>query len=167
MTMTLQQFRYFLTLSEEQNFTRAAERCGIKQPTLTRAIKELEAEFGGPLFVRGWKATRLSGLGMVVRPHIADIDRSAATARRKAADFLAAPPALATTPQEKSMRKITYAASIAATILLIAGATVHFLQPLGASPAAPAAAVVDVYALESKIDVDALPRYDIPAEAEE
>jgi len=42
--------KYFLTLCEELNFTRAAERCNVAQPALTRAIKLLEEEFGGLLF---------------------------------------------------------------------------------------------------------------------
>ena len=168
MTMTIQQLRYFLTLCEERNFTRAAERCGIRQPTLTLAIKALEAEFGGQLFIRGWKATgtRLSGLGMVVKPHIANIDRSAADAKRAAANFLAAPSVFTREPKEKPMRKIVYSASIVAGAFLIAGVAVRLLRPVDASPPAPAAAITGIYALESTIDLDALPRYDIPTEAE-
>ena len=164
--MTIQQFHYFLTLCEEQNFTRAAERCGIKQPTLTLAIKALEAEFGGQLFIRGGKATRLSGLGMVVKPHIANIDRSAADAKRAAANFLSAPSVFTREPKEKPMRKIVYSASIIAGAFLIAGVAVRLLRPVDASPPAQAAGVTDIYALESTIDVNALPRYDIPTEAE-
>ena len=47
--MELQQVRYFLALCETLNFTRAAERCNVTQPSLTRAIQALEAEFGGPV----------------------------------------------------------------------------------------------------------------------
>jgi LysR family hydrogen peroxide-inducible transcriptional activator len=68
--MTPQQVRYFFALCDEQNFTRAAKRCGIAQPSLTRAIKQLEAELGGRLFVRSRRTSRLSGLGMAVRPHL-------------------------------------------------------------------------------------------------
>jgi len=82
--MEMHHVRYFLALCEYQNFTRAAKRCGIKQPTLTRAIKELEAELGGALFVRGPKTTLLSKLGAVVRPHIATIDQSAVAASQEA-----------------------------------------------------------------------------------
>jgi hypothetical protein len=164
--MEMQHARYFLALCEEQNFTRAAERCRIKQPTLTRAIKELEAEFGGPLFVRGWKATRLSGLGMAVRPYITNIDRSAADARRVAAAFLATPSVLALKPKERPIRKIVYGASIAATVILIAGAAVLLSRPGNPSPPLQIAAITDVYALEATIDVKLLPRDDVPTEAE-
>ena len=35
-----------------RNFTRAAEECNVTQPSLTRAIKQLEYELGGDLFWR-------------------------------------------------------------------------------------------------------------------
>jgi len=44
----LSQVRYFLALCETLNFTRAAEKCNVTQPSLTRAIHALEHEFGGP-----------------------------------------------------------------------------------------------------------------------
>jgi DNA-binding transcriptional LysR family regulator len=40
--MEMHQVRYFLALCEERNFTRAAKRCGVAQPSLTHAIKQLE-----------------------------------------------------------------------------------------------------------------------------
>ena len=45
--MKMHQVSYFLALCEEKSFTRAAKRCGVKQPSITRAIKELESEIGG------------------------------------------------------------------------------------------------------------------------
>jgi DNA-binding transcriptional LysR family regulator len=50
--MKTSQIGYFLALCEDLNFTKAAERCGVAQSTLTRAIKLLEMEFGGPLLRR-------------------------------------------------------------------------------------------------------------------
>ncbi len=50
--MEMHQIRYFLALCEELNFTKAAERCNVAQPSLTRAIKLLEDEFGGVLLHR-------------------------------------------------------------------------------------------------------------------
>jgi DNA-binding transcriptional LysR family regulator len=81
----------FLTFCEERNFTRAAKRCGVSQPSLTMVIKKLEAKFDGPLFMRDGRTSRLSGLGMIVRPYLGAIDRAAADAKREAAAFLAAP----------------------------------------------------------------------------
>jgi hypothetical protein len=87
--MEMHQVRYFLALCEEQNFTRAAQRCGVAQPSLTRAIRVLEDRLGGSLFDRSRANTRLTDLGTLLRPDLAQIDRSVADAKRKAAKFLA------------------------------------------------------------------------------
>ena len=50
--MELAQIRYFVTLCSERNFTRAARRCGVSQPSLGHGIKALERELGGTLFER-------------------------------------------------------------------------------------------------------------------
>jgi DNA-binding transcriptional LysR family regulator len=50
--MEMQQIRYFVALCDELNFTRAAQRCKVAQPSLTIAIRALEEELGGPLFHR-------------------------------------------------------------------------------------------------------------------
>ena len=71
--MEMQQIRYFLALCEERNFTRAAERCNVAQPSLTRAIKMLDEELGGPLFHRERAATHLSELGRLVTPHLEQV----------------------------------------------------------------------------------------------
>ena len=50
--MEMHQVRYFLATVSERNFTKAAETCNVTQPSLTRAIKQLEEELGGDLFRR-------------------------------------------------------------------------------------------------------------------
>ncbi len=40
--MELHNIRYFRAVAETLNFTRAAERCNVSQPALTRAIRKLE-----------------------------------------------------------------------------------------------------------------------------
>ena len=82
--MEMNQVRYFLTLCDELNFTRAAKRCGVAQPSLTNAIKALEAEFKGALFYRMPKV-RLTLLGEAVRPALEGIAFHAAEAARRAA----------------------------------------------------------------------------------
>ena len=50
--MELSQIRYFVALCRELNFTRAAKRCRVSQPSLSNGIKALESDLGGPLFRR-------------------------------------------------------------------------------------------------------------------
>ncbi len=59
--MEMHQVRYFLAVCETLNFTRAAERCNLAQPSLSRAIKKLEDELGGLLFRRERNRTHLTG----------------------------------------------------------------------------------------------------------
>jgi len=82
--MQLRQIRYFLLLCEELSFTRAARRCNIAQPSLTKAVRSLERELGGPLFQRRPR-TALSDLGHAVRPYLEQMvwanDKACQTAR--------------------------------------------------------------------------------------
>ncbi len=71
--MDLREMRYFLAVCQTLNFTKAATRCGVTQPALTRGIQKLEHEFGGPLFARERGHTHLTALGRLVQPRIEDI----------------------------------------------------------------------------------------------
>jgi DNA-binding transcriptional LysR family regulator len=82
--MEMHQIRYFIALSMTFNFTRAAEQCGVSQPSLTRAIQALEAELGGPLFHRERLRTHLTELGRVMLPFMEAISNQAASARSEA-----------------------------------------------------------------------------------
>jgi len=66
--MEIRQIRYFLAAARELNFTRAAAKCNVSQPSLTRAIGLLEAEFGGDLFRRERNLTHLTDLGRRMVP---------------------------------------------------------------------------------------------------
>jgi DNA-binding transcriptional LysR family regulator len=83
--MEMQQVRYFVALAETLNFTRAAERCNVSQPSLTRAIKLLEDELGGPLFHRERNNTHLTDLGRQVEPFLRRVQAEAEGARARAA----------------------------------------------------------------------------------
>lgn len=50
--MTIRHMRIFVTVYQEMNITRAAERLHMTQPAVTRSIQELEAAYGLRLFER-------------------------------------------------------------------------------------------------------------------
>lgn len=55
----LDKLEMFIALSTEEHFGRAAERCGVSQPSLSGAIRQLEAELGVQLV---WRGSRYQGL---------------------------------------------------------------------------------------------------------
>lgn len=79
--MEMHQIRYFLAVAQTKNFTRAAEDCHVAQPSLTRAIKLLELEFGAELFRRERKLTHLTEFGLRMMPFLRQCYESAATAK--------------------------------------------------------------------------------------
>ena len=85
--MEMHQARYFLAVCDTLNFTRAAKRCHVSQPALTRGIKKLEAELGGPLFRRERNLTHLTELGRMMMPHLEQTLASARAAMATAQDF--------------------------------------------------------------------------------
>jgi DNA-binding transcriptional LysR family regulator len=82
-TLQIQQVHYFLALCEELNFTCAARRCAVSQPSLSNAISALERELGGALFHRK-PSIALTGLGRMVRPYLDEIARNAGHVRELA-----------------------------------------------------------------------------------
>lgn len=66
--MEFHQLRYFLALARERNFTRAAERCAVSQPSLSQQVRKLEEELGEPLFRRARRATVLTPAGERLLP---------------------------------------------------------------------------------------------------
>tara|TARA_B110000444_G_scaffold42513_1_gene38399 strand:- start:592 stop:1518 length:927 start_codon:yes stop_codon:yes gene_type:complete len=61
--MTLSQLKYTLAVAEEGNFTLAAEKCFVTQPTLSMQVQKLEEELSVKLFNRNTKPISLSTIG--------------------------------------------------------------------------------------------------------
>lgn len=50
--MTITQLQYVLAIAEQRNFTKAAEKCFVTQPTLSTQIQKLEDELDIIIFNR-------------------------------------------------------------------------------------------------------------------
>lgn len=74
--MKIHHVQYFLALCEEENFTRAARRCGVSQPSLSNGIRALEKQLGGQLFHRGLTEVSVSELGRAVQHYFSDIEQA-------------------------------------------------------------------------------------------
>lgn len=61
--MTITQLKYVLAVAEHQNFTRAAQKTFVTQPTLSMQIQKLEDELDILIFDRGKKPIELTEIG--------------------------------------------------------------------------------------------------------
>ena len=61
--------RYFLAVAEAGNFSRAADRLGISQPSVSQQIRDLEAGLRVPLFQRRGKRILLTPGGLIFQEH--------------------------------------------------------------------------------------------------
>lgn len=66
--MELRQLRYFTTVAEELNFSRAADKLFITQGTLSQQIRQLEGELGSELFTRTSHSVALTEAGAELLP---------------------------------------------------------------------------------------------------
>lgn len=126
--METRELRYFVAVAEELHFGRAAQRLGIAQPPLSRAIRQLERRLGAALLERTSRAITLTQAGSVLlREGRAALDAVDAAERRT--------------------RRAAPAATDHAGIVLAtkAGASSEFLSKLlEAYAAEPGAVTVDV-----------------------
>jgi LysR family hydrogen peroxide-inducible transcriptional activator len=67
--MEIQQLRYFIAVARTRNFSRAAERCHVAQPSLSQQIMKLEEELGERLFERSRREAKLTEAGQLFLPH--------------------------------------------------------------------------------------------------
>ena len=108
--MEMHQVRYFLAVARILNFTRAAEECHVAQPSLTRAIKQLEEELGADLFRRERNLTHLTEFGQRMLPLLQQCYDSAASAKQ-----------LATTFKTGKVQPLSIALSLTINVVLIIG----------------------------------------------
>lgn len=82
-TLETRELRYFTVVAEELHFGRAAERLGMAQPPLSRAIQQLERRVGVTLLQRNRRGVRLTGAGEVLLAESrAALDAVSAATRR-------------------------------------------------------------------------------------
>ncbi|MEI3612705.1 LysR family transcriptional regulator [Pseudogracilibacillus sp. SO30301A] len=79
--MELKQLEYFIVLCQELHFTRAAEKLGIAQPSLSQQISLLEHEVGMPLFDRIGKKNILTDAGKTLLHHSYNVFHEISQAR--------------------------------------------------------------------------------------
>lgn len=66
MPLAIRDVQYFLAVAQAGLLSSAAEECGVTQPTLTKAVQRVEAEFGVPLFERTARGMALTSSGLRV-----------------------------------------------------------------------------------------------------
>ncbi len=64
--MDIRALRYFVEVVRLRSFTRAAQALHVTQPTISKMVKSLEEELGGPLLLREGRSVRLTDAGQVV-----------------------------------------------------------------------------------------------------
>lgn len=75
---------YFVEVASSQNLSRAAERLGLSQPSLTLAMQRLETAIGTPLFFRSRRGVTLTQAGKQLAAHARQLMQSWDQVRQRA-----------------------------------------------------------------------------------
>jgi LysR family hydrogen peroxide-inducible transcriptional activator len=81
--MEFHQLRYFVAVAQTGNFSRAAERCHVSQPSLSQQILKLERRLGQPLFNRLGRRAVLTDAGRLLLERATTILASIDDAERR------------------------------------------------------------------------------------
>ncbi|MBO0913251.1 LysR family transcriptional regulator [Streptomyces laculatispora] len=92
--MEIRELRYFVAVAEELHFGKAAQRLGIAQPPLSRAIIQLERRLGTALLERTSRKVTLTGAGTVLLTEGRPILSAVTAAERRTQRAATAHPAL-------------------------------------------------------------------------
>lgn len=77
----------FYTVAQARSVTHAAEQLFLSQPAVSQAIKKLEAEIGGALFVRTTKGTTLTPEGQILFNHVEEAFQAIEAGERHVANM--------------------------------------------------------------------------------
>ena len=81
--MDIRQLEYLVSIADEANFTRAAEKLYVSQPALTQQMQKLEQELDTILFDRSQRQIRLTPSGESIYRHAKTIFREINEAKRE------------------------------------------------------------------------------------
>ncbi len=113
--MRLQHLQLLLTLARTGSLRASAGAMNVTQPALTKALKQLENEFGTPLVVRGPKGVRLAPAGELLAARAATVLRELDRAREELGWL-----------SRNERTTVTVGVSPAAALLLAPGALARF-----------------------------------------
>lgn len=63
--LSYEEMQYFVAFARAGTLSNVADQCNISQPTITRAMKKAESEFGVPLFIRTKNSIKLNKNGIL------------------------------------------------------------------------------------------------------
>ncbi len=66
--MDTNQLKHFISVAQTMNFSEAARRCGISQPSMSHSISELEKLLGAQLFIRSRRGVTITDAGRELLP---------------------------------------------------------------------------------------------------